>query len=148
MHAKKENTIKLEYISIILTGRCGLGKSTLINSLLKGFITPISHYNVATIKTMTCKSEIIPFLNLTDTRGYGFEDINMVEKEVLDTIQYKKENKTFTEKIKGIWNYLFGNETIENTNFNEHIQCIWFCVNANSIDQSEIKALTENKAKR
>ena len=69
---KKLESFKIDYLSIILVGQSGVGKSTLINNFLKlkgrkaaatgtgGYVTQnISYY----------MSSEIPYLRLIDTRG-------------------------------------------------------------------------------
>lgn len=82
--------------------------------------------DLETRETKTYKNESIPFLNLTDTRGYEPNqkfNPDKIKEEVLNFIKKKKLQ----------------------TNWNDNIQCIWFCVNANELGKSEISAFKELK---
>ena len=43
--------------------------------------------------------------------------------------------------IKNLLNLISNKKENENNNFNKHYHCIWYCVNANELDSSEISAL-------
>ena len=125
-NTKTEKLIKLNKISIILTGKSGVGKSTLINCLLKEKKAKEGDFKVITMATQSYQSDKIPFLNLIDTRGYELNqkyDPQKIKEEIIKNIKLNKERK----------------------DHNEHIQCIWFCLNGNSIDESEIKTLNDLK---
>jgi len=125
-NTKTEKLIKLNKISIILTGKSGVGKSTLINCLLKDKKAKEGDFKVITLATQSYQSDKIPFLNLIDTRGYELNqkyDPQKIKEEIIKNIKLNKERK----------------------DHNEHIQCIWFCLNGNSIDESEIKTLNDLK---
>ena len=123
---KKKKIAKLNYISIILTGKSGVGKSTLINCLLKEYRAEEGVLNVTTLIPSFYLGKKIPFLNLIDTRGHELnKEFNpeKIKEEILQKIKECKEKK----------------------NFNDCIHCIWYCVNSSEIDDSEIKALTQLK---
>ena len=149
-YSKNPDSKKIEYLSIILTGRSGIGKSTLINCLFKEYVAEEGIGDIITRETKPYSSKNLPFFKLTDTRGYELNIKNAPEKiknEVLNNIQSKKE-KSFLERFRGIWNYLTGNEDVENKDFKEYYHCIWFCVNGNDLDESDknaLKQLKENK---
>ena len=120
---KYENLIKLKYITIILAGKSGVGKSTLINCFFKRQVAVEGLYKVC---TMDIKSHKMDFLNIIDTRGYELDPKYPPEeckKDVLNKIELG-ENQN---------------------NYNELIHCIWFCVHSNSLDDTEKKALKELK---
>ena len=113
------NFIKLENITVILTGRSGVGKSTLINCLLKERVAETGAYNVVTMATLNYNNN---FLNLFDTRGYELKKDylpNIAIENVLKKIKLNNKSK----------------------NLNEIIHFIWFCVNGSSLGDSEIEAL-------
>ena len=149
-YSKNPGLKKIENLSIIITGKSGIGKSTLINCLLKEMVAKEGTGGVETQVTKSYSNTKFPFLKLTDTRGYELNAVNdpeKIKKEVLNTIQSKKEI-TFLEHFRGIWNYLTGNEDVENKDFKEYYHCIWFCVNGNGIDEREknvLNKLKENK---
>ena len=121
--SRKNNLKNLDYISIIITGKSGIGKSKLINCLLKEEVAKTDVLDVITLKTEKYQRN---FLCLFDTRGYELNntyDPETIKKEVLKTIE---------------------NNNNQN-NVNDFIQCIWYCVSSSGIDNSEIKALKELK---
>ena len=76
----------IKHISVIVTGKTGVGKSTLINCLLKEYLAKEGDGDIVTTVTKTYHNEIIPFLYLTDTRGYEInEKFNpeLIKNEVL-----------------------------------------------------------------
>ena len=121
----KKNLKYLEKITLIVEGKKGAGKSTLINCLLKEYLAKEGEYSVTTLRTDTYTSKSIPFLSLVDTRGYELnEEYNPdeIKKEVLKTIKSRRELK----------------------DYNNYIQCILFCIDGESdIDEFEKKSLKE-----
>ena len=123
---QKEKLTKLKYISTIVTGKSGVGKSTLINCLLKDNLAEEGVGDVTTLQTRPYKGKNMTFLNIIDTRGYELNqkfNPEKIKEEVLKIIKNQKKEK----------------------NFNDYIQCIWYCVNTSKIDKSEIDALTKLK---
>ena len=151
--AENQNSIKIENISVIVIGKTGVGKSTLINCMLKlegKDSAKEGTGDVVTTETKTYTSKIFKFLNLTDTRGYELEGIKekkfnpeQLKDEIINNIQVKKENSFFSK----IFDYLFGKNKEQNNKFNDYYHCIWFCVKGNCIDNSEVNALKELKNK-
>ena len=142
-YAKNHTSIKLEKISVVLTGKSGVGKSTLINCFLKTN-APEGTKKVITLETKVYKNELeYPFLILTDTRGHELNkeyNPEKIKEEILNTIQAEKETK-FMDYIKNLWNFISNNKESENNNFNKHYHCIWYCVHSNELDSTEISAL-------
>ena len=61
---------KIDYITILVTGRCGVGKSTLINAMLKEFISKNSFFiRASELKEYRGKNEL-SFLNMIEDRGW------------------------------------------------------------------------------
>jgi len=114
----------LNTLNIIVAGKTGVGKSTLINVVFKeklaetGMGKPVTQH----IRKITKKG--VP-LAIYDTRGLelGKEVQAEVKKEVIDTIS------------KGLAMY----------DINEAIHCIWYCINtaSNRIEPEEIEWLRE-----
>ena len=123
LYAQEQNQFLLNYIAIAITGKAGVGKSTLINCLLKDMVTEEGFGEVTTQElTKNCISKKIPFLKLIDTRGY---ELNQ---------------KYNPETIKDIVLNFIASQNSQN-NINDFIQCILYCLNCNEIDQNEINAL-------
>ena len=122
---KKKNLKNLKKISLIVEGKQGTEKSTLINCLLKDKLAKEGEYTVTTLDRDTYTSKNIPFLSLIDTRGYELNqefNPNEIKKEVIKNIESRR-------KLK---------------DYNNYIQCILFCIDGESnIDQSEKKSLKE-----
>ena len=143
-YPKDNDTNLLEYISIIITGRTGIRKSTLINELFQEKLAEEGKdCDICTKEVKQYSSEKFDFLKITDTRGYKFGDnygIKNIREEVIKTIESPL-NKSF---LVSIWDYLRGNNNIDER-YKEYYHCIWFCVNGNSIGEDEKKSLNELK---
>ena len=67
---KKEiNFCRIDYLSIIVMGKSGVGKSSLINGMIKEKLAKTGLGDKVTIIDTPYKSNSIPFLRLYDTRG-------------------------------------------------------------------------------
>lgn len=114
----------LNTLNIIVAGKTGVGKSTLINAVFRerfaetGIGKPVTDH----MRKLTKKG--VP-LAIYDTRGFelGKEVQNEVKKEVIDTIS------------KGL----------ATKDINQAIHCIWYCINtaSNRIEPEEIEWLRE-----
>lgn len=119
------NKIKnLNTLNIIVAGKTGVGKSTLINAVFReklaktGIGKPVTEH----MRKLTKKG--VP-LAIYDTRGFelGKEVQNEVKKEVVNTIS----------------------ECLATQDINKVIHCIWYCINtaSNRIEPGEIEWLRE-----
>ena len=118
------NTFKIKYLSIIIIGKSGVGKSTLINCILKKNLAKEGLGKRITIKNASYQNEKIPFLRLIDTRG----------------IEFKKE---YGPKIilENALSYIQNQKNKENQDYNNYINCVWFCVKGNDIEEKEIEII-------
>ena len=112
-------------------GKSGVGKSSLLNGMLKEDLAETGVGDKVTIIDTPYKSNSIPFLRLYDTRGielnkdYGPDKIL---QNVFDIIKNQQKN------VK--------NE--KDTEYNDYIQCIWYCVR-NEMEDREIEVLNNLK---
>ena len=122
---KNREEFKINFLTIMLVGKSGVGKSTLINNLLKldeneRAETGTGNYITTNIKSY--QSSYVPFLKLIDTRGielnvgFGAEDVKK------QTIEYINEQ----------------NRSNDSNNF---VQCIWYCTTGSRMEKAEIDLL-------
>ena len=126
---KDERKFEIKYLTVMLVGKSGVGKSTLINNLLKlppSYKAKVGTGKFQTVLTYPYQSEAIPILRLVDTRGielnidYGADAV-----------------KADAEK--------FINRQIESNDPNNFVQCIWYCITGNRFEQVEIDLLNSLK---
>ena len=134
-----ESFCKIDYITIIPFGKTGVGKSTLINALLKEYLAPETNPKIGTIKPKAYSNEKVKFLKFIDTRGveliknYGNENI---AKQILQIINDPNSLDFF--------------EWFKKKNYNDNIQCLWYCVNDKKLDTEDetfIKTLEQGQNK-
>lgn len=114
----------LKTLNIIVAGKTGVGKSTLINAVFReklaetGMGKPVTHH----MRKLTKSG--VP-LAIYDTRGFelGKETQAEVKNEIVETI----------------------NKGIAAHDINEAIHCIWYCINtaSNRVEHEEIEWLRE-----
>ena len=123
---QKIDFCKIEYLTIIILGKSGVGKSTLVNSMLKEELADTGEGGITTQDNRCYKSDFIPFLRLYDTRGielqqeYNSNSIFNNAKEVIEKSQKEQ-------------------------NFNDCVQCIWYCFRYDHIEEVEIELIKKLK---
>ena len=120
-----EHIFEINYLTVMIVGKSGVGKSTLINSLLK--LQGKNRAKVGTGDFVTrdigCfQSQEFPLFKLVDTRGIEL-------------------NHNFgAEAIKNIASE-FISKQIKKNNPNDFVHCIWYCITGNRFEQVEIDLL-------
>lgn len=122
--AISEKVQNLKTLNIIVAGKTGVGKSTLINAVFKDNLANTGMGKPVTTHMRRISKKGIP-LAIYDTRGFelGKEVQAAVKKEVINTIS------------KGL----------ATKDINKTIHCIWYCINtaSNRIEPEEIEWLRE-----
>ena len=125
INRNRHSPFEIEYLTIMLVGKSGVGKSTLINSLLKlqrGERARTGTGNFVTENITTYQSQALPYIKLVDTRGielssgFGANEILNMAKGYISQ-QYKSNNP------------------------NNFVHCIWYCITGNRFEQVEIDFL-------
>ena len=119
-----EKIKNLSTLNIIVAGKTGAGKSTLINSVFRDKLAETGMGKPVTDHMRRLSKKGIP-LAIYDTRGFelGKEVQQQVKQEIVDTIS------------KGL----------ATQDINKAIHCIWYCVNtaSNRVEPEEIEWLKE-----
>ena len=98
---------KINHFNILIMGRSGVGKSTLLNKVLKKEVAKTKDFDYCTKDIESYESEKVSGLRLWDTRGIEYKyNISDVFKDI-------------SEKIKAL---------INEKNPDKYIHCIWFCI--------------------
>lgn len=122
--AINEKIQNLSTLNIIVAGKTGVGKSTLINAVFKDELAETGMGRPVTNHMRKLTKKDIP-LAIYDTRGFelGKDVQEDVKKEVFDTI----------------------NKGLATKDINKAIHCIWYCINtaSNRIEPEEIEWLRE-----
>lgn len=122
--AINEKIQNLSTLNIIVAGKTGVGKSTLINAVFKDELAETGMGRPVTNHMRKITKKDIP-LAIYDTRGFelGKDVQEDVKKEVFDTI----------------------NKGLATKDINKTIHCIWYCINtaSNRIEPEEIQWLRE-----
>ncbi|MBQ4232841.1 MAG: 50S ribosome-binding GTPase [Lachnospiraceae bacterium] len=119
-----EKIRNLNKLNIIVAGKTGVGKSTLINSVFRDNLAETGMGKPVTTHMRKITKKDVP-LAIYDTRGFelGKEVQSQVKQEVIDTI----------------------NKGLSSHDINEAIHCIWYCINtaSNRVEPEEIEWLKE-----
>lgn len=114
----------LNTLNIIVAGKTGVGKSTLINSMFRDNLAETGIGKPITQHMRKISKKGVP-LNIYDTKGFelGKDAQKEVKKEILDTIK----------------------AGMAGTDVNKAIHCIWYCINtaSNRIEPEEIEWLRD-----
>ena len=128
-------SFEINYLTIILIGKSGVGKSTLVNSLLQFSGKNKIKTGVGGICTRALitpyKSDKMPFLRLVDTRGIELKNDKNKEDFGADKITNVCVN--------------FINQQKETKDINNFVHCIWYCVTGNRFEDVEFDSINRLK---
>lgn len=115
--AMKKAKSKINDVNIIIAGKTGVGKSTLINAVFEGNFATTGSGKPITKKITEIRKEGIPIV-LTDTKGLEIQDYKQIREELEHYITLKNSD----------------------SNPNHHIHMAWICIDENSrrIEDAEI----------
>jgi uncharacterized protein (DUF697 family)/predicted GTPase len=124
LEAFKQVSEKFPSANIVVTGKTGVGKSTLINAVFDENLAKTGEGEPVTDNIACYKKEGIP-VTIYDTVGVELSEQRkqMVTRDILHLVEEKQS---------------LGNET-------DYIHALWYCINANSnrIEDAEVKYIKE-----
>jgi len=127
---------KINYITTIVIGKSGIGKSTLINRLLKLKGKKMAKTGIGKIQTVASEvyknEKVVPFLRIYDTRGIELNEVYGPEQI------FKSVSNIINKRDK------------KDKNNSDNIQCIWYCITGNIIEEKEkefIKKISKDQEK-
>ena len=106
--SKNKKLFEINCFTVMLIGKSGVGKSTLINSLLQLTEDRKAKTGVGNFQTVEIKeyqSENVPFLRLVDTRGIEINKnfgVNQIQAEAEDYIKKQYNSNNINNFVLGI----------------------------------------------
>ena len=125
---ENKDLFKIQYLTILVIGKTGVGKSTLINCALKLEGNEKAEENETDSQTYEIKdytSAKVPYLRLVDTRG--------LELGSYDATALVKDCSVYFNKQKNA------------NDMNKLIHCIWYCVTGARLEKVEEQAIESLK---
>ena len=127
---ENENEFNIKYLTVMLLGKSGVGKSTLINQFLRLAGKNKAQTGVGNFQNTVTKvhqSDKVPFFRLVDTRGIEL-NVDFGAKEV----------KNEAEK--------FINDQLQTKDMNNFVHCFWYCITGTRFEEAEINLLNDLRA--
>jgi len=122
-----DSNYSIEYLTILLIGRKGIGKTTLINYILN---IKINNENDLIINSSDENYTIYQIKNfhlkLIEFKSFGLSE------------NPKKTGQIIVDNIMKLVN-------LERTNYNDFVHCIWFCISGPRLEYSEAEIIKKLK---
>ena len=131
----QEKKYDINYLTILLVGRKGVGKTTLVKYILNLNDEDIKKFQkkAGNSNFVTYKSKNITFLKLIEYKGIGYEK--------------GSDPKTIGHNtVKFIKNHIDKINSNNNDSYNDYIHCIWYCVTDSRFEDSEKVVLRQLKS--
>ena len=119
---------KINNYNIQIIGKTGVGKSTLVNTLLRTEVASTTFGRIGTHETQEFSCIKYPFIKFIDTRGTELSSSNNIDKVQENTLNYIE--KRLSEKDP-----------------NKTIHCLFYCINANRFEDIEADVLLKLRQK-
>ena len=123
-----KNKYNIEHLTILLVGKKGVGKTTLINYMLKldenykGNIIDEEYFKIYT-------SNKVPYLKLIEFKGIGVDIGN--DPEIIGEGAYNCINNMINSNSR--------------SNYNDIIHCIWYCTTGTRFEDKEVSLIKKLK---
>ena len=119
---------KLNHFNILILGRAGIGKTTLINSILEFEGTP---------------NELLTGEGTSKTMGppMGYVSDSVKGLRLWDSQGIDKEKYNIPKVVEDVKNLI--NQASINNDPDKFIHCIWYCVSGNRFEKSESESISE-----
>ena len=124
--SSNKDSFKIKNLTVMLVGKSGVGKSTLINNVLKIKEAKTGTGSFQTIDIKAYYNEALPYIRLIDTRG-----IELNVKYGANAI------------MKDAQNYI--KAQLSTNDINNFVHCIWYCITGDRFEQAEIDLLNALK---
>lgn len=120
---QKENLFPIKYFTVLLLGKAGVGKSTLINGLTKlRKEAPNAKGYPVTMQYYIYQTKFTNFIKFIDSKGIeleGHRAIGNLKNEYSKIIRKQLNSK----------------------DNNDYIRCIWYCITGNKLEHAEIELI-------